>query len=129
MRDVLASKLALGVAVSAATLACGGCQSGRVVAGGVPPVGATGSAAAPESVASAKSTAMAAPAPAGDSPASVSQSDVIGWAARGVTDDVIVDRIDHAQSTFHLSAGDEMRLRDAGVSDDVIRAMKATVWN
>ncbi len=119
MRNVLASKWYLGVTVCAA--ACGGCQEQQ------------GSTAAPPPALTVPSPAVAVasatPPPMMDVPADVSQTDVIGWTVRGVTDDVILDRIEHARTTFHLSAADEMRLRDAGVSDDVVRAMKATAWN
>jgi hypothetical protein len=130
MRAALASKWCLALSVCAA--AVGGCQENQGPMGGPPAAAAT--AAVPRlSVASADAIAVAGPPAAGDPAlgpsADVSQSDVIGWTVRGVSDDVILDRIGHARSTFHLSAGDEMRLRDAGVSDDVIRAMKATVWN
>ncbi len=128
MRDALASKCFLVVAIISVALVCGGCQQSSV--------GEAGTArAAPlmaepaGSVATAGPSRTYAPPVVGDAPEPVSQSDVIGWAVRGVTDDVIVDRIDHARATFHLSASEEMRLRDAGVSDQVVMAMKATVWN
>ena len=119
MRVALASKWYVGAAVAAA---CGGCQPPALVEAPRP-------APAPVSVASVDPATVAPPPTAADAPAEVSQADVIGWAARGVTDDVILDRIAQAHSTFQLSAGDELRLRDAGVSDDVIRAMKASAWN
>jgi hypothetical protein len=56
----------------------------------------------------------------------VSSEDVIAWSLRGTSDDIIIDRIEHSPSIFHLSASEEIHLRDAGVSNDVIRAMKAT---
>ena len=39
---------------------------------------------------------------------------------------VIIDRIHRSGTTFHLSATDENELRDAGVSEEVVRAMKDT---
>jgi hypothetical protein len=56
----------------------------------------------------------------------VSCEDIIAWSIRGTSDDIIIDRIAHSPSIFHLSASDEIHLRDAGVSKDVIRTMKAT---
>ena len=127
MRSVLASKCVLGVMVSGAAAVCGGCHQDG-------PGTAMGPSTRPVSMAAAD-TAVPSPAdppvppPVAEPLPDVTQSDVIDWAAGGVTDDVIVDRIGHTRSTFHLAAGDEVRLRDAGVSDDVIRAMKATAWN
>ena len=68
-------------------------------------------------------------APVETPPAAVSEADVITWVNRGTSDDVILDRLQHAPNAVHVTAGDEMRLRDAGVDDDVIRALKATAWN
>ena len=126
MRVQLASKWYLAVSVCAG--AAGGCQQNQAPTGG-PAASAASAAVPPLSVASADPAVVSPPAAAVDPVVDVSQSDVFGWTVRGVSDDVILDRIGRARSTFHLSAGDEIRLRDAGVSDDVIRAMKATVWN
>ncbi|HYE17096.1 MAG TPA: glycine zipper domain-containing protein [Tepidisphaeraceae bacterium] len=52
--------------------------------------------------------------------------DVVAWAQRGDRDADIIDRIDRAGVTFALSARDENHLRNAGVSEDVIRHMKDT---
>jgi outer membrane lipoprotein SlyB len=54
----------------------------------------------------------------------INQQDVIAMSARGDPDDVIIDRIDRSPSVFHLTAADENKLRDAGVSDEVIGAMR-----
>lgn len=51
---------------------------------------------------------------------------VATWAQAGARDDVIIDRIERSDTVIRLTAGDEMRLRRAGVSDDVICAMKET---
>jgi hypothetical protein len=51
---------------------------------------------------------------------------VISWTARGTRDDVIIDRIERSGAVYHLSAKDENELRDQGVSEEVIQAMKAT---
>ena len=56
----------------------------------------------------------------------VSAEDIIAWSVRGTGDETIIDRIEHSPSVFRLSASDEIHLHDAGVSKDVIRAMKAT---
>jgi hypothetical protein len=56
----------------------------------------------------------------------VSQQDVIAWTSRGMRDSEIIDRIDRSGTVFHLTAADENHLRDANVSEDVIREMKDT---
>jgi surface antigen len=65
-----------------------------------------------------------APPPA--SSARVTKNDVIAWSGRGMSDPEIMDRIDRSGTVFHLTAADEMQLRDARVSEDVIREMKDT---
>jgi hypothetical protein len=62
-----------------------------------------------------------------NAPASaVTKGDVIEWARRGDRDDLIIDRIERSGTVFHLSSRDENQLRDAGVGEEVIRAMKDT---
>ncbi|WP_261361996.1 hypothetical protein [Humisphaera borealis] len=39
---------------------------------------------------------------------------------------MIIDRIERSDTVFRLTAGDEMELRQKGVSEDVICAMKET---
>ena len=56
----------------------------------------------------------------------ISREEIIEWSIRGFSDDMIIDRIDRSNCAFHLSASEEIHLRDAGVSDEVVRAMKAT---
>ena len=56
----------------------------------------------------------------------VTQSQVIDWTDQGVRDDIIIDRIDRSGTVFRLSAADQNDLRDHGVSESVIRAMKDT---
>ena len=56
----------------------------------------------------------------------ISPETVAAWAQAGARDDVIIDRIERSDAVIRLTAGDEMRLRRAGVSDDVICAMKET---
>ncbi|HEY7118753.1 MAG TPA: glycine zipper domain-containing protein [Tepidisphaeraceae bacterium] len=61
-----------------------------------------------------------------ESRAVLTKQDVIDWTRRGDRDDQIIDRIDHGGTIFRLSSRDENDLRDAGVSEEVIRAMKDT---
>jgi outer membrane lipoprotein SlyB len=56
----------------------------------------------------------------------VTTQDVISWVQRGTRDEEIIDRINRTGTVFHLTAADENRLRDAGVSEMVIRAMNDT---
>lgn len=56
----------------------------------------------------------------------VTQEDVITWTSRGVRDDIIIDRIERSGSTFRVTAADENLMRDRGVGESVISAMKAT---
>lgn len=56
----------------------------------------------------------------------VTRQQVIAWTNRGLRDEVIIDRIACSGTIFHLSTSDELNLRDAGVSSDVVRAMRAT---
>jgi uncharacterized membrane protein YebE (DUF533 family) len=65
-------------------------------------------------------------APAGAPGGQVTQQNVIDWTNRGVKDDIIIDRIERSGTVFNLNAAEESRLRDAGVSEDVVRAMKNT---
>ena len=54
----------------------------------------------------------------------VTRDDVVRWTKDGVKDEIIIDRIERSGSTFRLSAADETSLRDANVSEEVVRAMK-----
>jgi surface antigen len=63
--------------------------------------------------------------PANASPA-VTQEDIIAWARKGTGDEVIIDRIERSGTVFRLTAAEEDALRSQGVSEDVVRAMKAT---
>ena len=56
----------------------------------------------------------------------VSPHEVVAWTQSGARDDVIIDRIERSDTVFRLTAGDEMQLRQQGVSDGVICAMKET---
>lgn len=56
----------------------------------------------------------------------LTQQDVVAWTDQGVKDEIIIDRIQQSGTVFRLTAADENRLRDANVSEEVIRAMKYT---
>ena len=56
----------------------------------------------------------------------VSKQDVIAMSNRGFRDGEIIDRIDRSGTVYHLSAADENDLRDARVSENVIREMRET---
>jgi uncharacterized protein YcfJ len=56
----------------------------------------------------------------------VSKEDVIAMSHRGYRDSEIMDRIDRSGTVYHLSAADENDLRDARVSENVIREMRET---
>ena len=58
--------------------------------------------------------------------APISTADVIRWTARGLREDIIIDRIERSPSIFHLTAADENHLHDKGVSEAIILEMKAT---
>ncbi len=52
--------------------------------------------------------------------------DVIQMYRDGISDSLIVQKIEHSGTTFHLDANDLRKLRDAGVSDEIVSAMLAT---
>src|SRR5436853_1036156 len=56
----------------------------------------------------------------------VTRDDVIRWTKDGVKDEVIIDRIERSGTAFRLTAADENALRDANVSEEVLRSMKNT---
>ncbi len=62
--------------------------------------------------------------PANQEPRGISKDEVVNWSRQGVKDEIIIDRIQRSGSTFRLTAADENELRDSGVSEDVVRAMK-----
>lgn len=59
-------------------------------------------------------------------PPPIMTRDVVEWSRNGTPDDVIIDRIWRSGSVFYLTARDENELRDAGVREPVIRAMRDT---
>jgi hypothetical protein len=65
-----------------------------------------------------------APAPAKDAPVTV--NNVIAWWNDGETEEDIIDRINHSKTPVSLTSKDESRLRDEGVSDEVIDKLKRT---
>lgn len=56
----------------------------------------------------------------------ISKTDIITWTRNGVSQEVIVDRIERSGTRFYLTAADENTLRENGVSEDVLRFMKQT---
>ena len=67
----------------------------------------------------------AAPAPSSKAKAgSVTVDTVIAWWNDGESEEDIIDRIDRSGTVFRLTARDETRLRNEGVSDSVIKQMK-----
>jgi uncharacterized protein YcfJ len=54
----------------------------------------------------------------------VTKSDVITWTNQGVRNDIIIDRINRSGVASDLTAADQNDLRNQGVSESVIRAMK-----
>ena len=68
----------------------------------------------------------ASPAPAPAARSRVTQEDVVAWSREGVSEEVIIDRIERSDVVFRLSVADEESLAERGVTEDVIRAMKAT---
>ena len=63
---------------------------------------------------------------ASTSASGVTTEDVVLWSRNGTRDEVIIDRIERSGTVFQLTAADENNLRSQGVSEDVVRAMKAT---
>ena len=51
---------------------------------------------------------------------------VINWWNDGETEEDIIDRIGRSHTVFRLTAKDEARLRDEGVSDAIVKEMKRT---
>lgn len=56
----------------------------------------------------------------------ISERDIILWTSRGIRDDVIISKIEESATVFQLSGADTNHLRDKGVSESVIAAMRAT---
>ena len=54
----------------------------------------------------------------------VTKRQVIDWTRQGVKDEIIIDRIEQSGTVFSVTVTDENELRDAGVSEEVIRSMK-----
>lgn len=66
------------------------------------------------------------PRTATQSPSGLTRDDVIRWTKDGVKDEIIIDRIERSGTAFRLTGADENALRDANVSEEVLRAMKNT---
>jgi hypothetical protein len=60
----------------------------------------------------------------GGSHRTVTKRQVIDWTRQGVKDELIIDRIEQSGTVFSITVTDENELRDAGVSEEVIRSMK-----
>jgi hypothetical protein len=56
----------------------------------------------------------------------ITTADVAAWSRRGISDEIIIDRIERSTTVFYLTAKDETELRDRGVSEATIRAMRNT---
>jgi len=56
----------------------------------------------------------------------ITRSDVVAWSQRGDRDADIIDRIERSGTVFQVSSRDENQLRNAGVGEDVIHAMRDT---
>jgi len=56
----------------------------------------------------------------------VTRADIVAWSQRGDHDADIIDRIERSGTIFHVSSREENQLRNAGVGEDVIHAMRDT---
>jgi hypothetical protein len=56
----------------------------------------------------------------------VTRDDIVAWTRQGRTDEVIIDRIERSDAVFRPTAGDETDLRQQGVSDNVLSALRQT---
>lgn len=72
--------------------------------------------------------ASAAAPSAAASASTISKREVIRWTSEGVKDEIIIDRIERCGSVARVTATDENEMRDAGVSEEVVRAMKDAAW-
>lgn len=52
--------------------------------------------------------------------------EVVAWSREGLSEELIIDRIERSDVVFSLTVADENSLADQGVSENVIRAMRAT---
>ena len=122
------SSLRAGAMIGLAGLASCGCTSGNssFLSGG-------SSVAKSQHVSASQGVSEA--SPLASSPANavsyaqlgpISSIDVLRWTSCGTRDDIIIDRIERSSSVFHLTAAEENRLRDKGVSETVIQEMKTT---
>jgi hypothetical protein len=56
----------------------------------------------------------------------LTKADVVDWTERGMSDEIIIERIERSKAVFQVTAADQNELRDKGVSPAVIQAMRAT---
>lgn len=54
----------------------------------------------------------------------IRRQDVIAWKRHGVSESVMIDRIERNSTRMQLTAADQNDLREKGVSEDVIKAMQ-----
>jgi Mg-chelatase subunit ChlD len=65
-----------------------------------------------------------APTPAGDAKPIIAFDNIIALLESGIEPNVIIARLNKSAATYTLSADQEKHLRDAGATDELIRAMK-----
>lgn len=56
----------------------------------------------------------------------LTKADVVDWTERGMSDEIIIERIERSKAVFQVTAAEQNELRDKGVSPAVIHAMRAT---
>jgi hypothetical protein len=56
----------------------------------------------------------------------LTKADVVDWTERGMSDEIIIERIERSKAVFQVTAADQNELRDKGVSPAVIQAMRAS---
>jgi hypothetical protein len=127
MTNVLRAQALIGL-IGAASLGCSSSGPNFLPSGAEAPPSASATNAAPRSPGQKEVATAQPPAHAVSYAeiAPITSADVIRWTARGVRDDIIIDRVERSPSIFHLTAADENRLHDKGVSEAVILEMKAT---
>lgn len=130
------------VALAAVVLFCVGCQSSTVAPNAALPAQSSAAVDRQDSLAAPLAAAATEPdyaqaqyaspvveaSASGITPAAltaITMRDVIEWTAQGVNGEVIVWRIEHSDAVFRLTAANEVQLRDACVSNQVIHALAA----
>ena len=126
MRHSVALRRTLAVAVGLGLMVVVGCQSEHEHPL-ADPINRTVDAADPKPVAARRPVTR--PAAAADAARVVTPQDVMAWSGRGLSDDAILDRLDGAVCPTRVTTADEVHLHDAGVSHDVIGALRAAGTN